>query len=195
MTIQNHYVQRAGRSFQDRVRANAAVCPDTSNPSGHEFARSLQRFLKIENRRLRISHDLGAQGVQTAADRAFVLDIVVRMAFARAGAALTSGDTQNGGALLAVGGYGRAELAPFSDVDLVFLYSKQRLSQMKLLSESLLQLLWDAGLTVGYSFRTVGDCVAAVFDDPHLRTALVHTRLLAGNQALHKSLQVTLEKD
>ena len=55
--------------------------------------------------------------------------------------------------------------------------------------------MWDAGLAVGHGFRTVGDCVTTALDDPHLRTALVNTRLLAGNKGLHNSLQEVLEKD
>jgi [protein-PII] uridylyltransferase len=66
---------------------------------------------------------------------------------------------------------------------------------MKLVSENFVRLLWDAGLTVGYGFRTVGDCVTAALDDAHLSTALVHNRFLAGNEGLHKSLQHALEKD
>ena len=183
------------RKHQDRVLAHAVARLNLPEGPSDDLTRSLRTFLKIESRRLKIRHDLGAAGLRTAAARAFAIDIVVRLAFARAAAAVTLPAPQNSCALLAIGGYGRAELAPFSDIDLVFIYSHQRLSQMKLLSENLLQLLWDAGLTVGYSFRTVGDCATTAVDDPHLRTALVHTRFLAGNEALYKSLQEALEKD
>jgi len=128
-----------------------------------------------------------------------VLDIAVEHAFDHAAQLSQSNGnvdgTQPGCALLAVGGYGRAELAPYSDLDLLFLYSAQRLSQMKPVLDNLLRMLWDAGLAVGHSFRTVGDCVTTALDDPHLRTALVNTRLLAGNKGLHNSLQEALEKD
>jgi [protein-PII] uridylyltransferase len=53
---------------------------------------------------------------------------------------------------------------------------------MKPVLANLLQLLWDSGLKVGHSFRTVGDCVTSALDDGHLRTALVNTRFLAGNR-------------
>lgn len=194
MKIESVSGPMTGRTYQERVLAHAEAGLDLSGDAA-DFGRSLRKFLKIENRRLRIWHDLGASGVQTAASRAFVTDILVRIAFTRANAAVAASAPETSGALLAVGGYGRAELAPFSDVDLIFLYSNQRLSQMKLISENLLQLLWDAGLTVGYSFRTVGDCVTTALDDAHLSTALVHNRFLAGNEALHKSLQQALEKD
>ncbi len=185
----------SARTHRERVLAHAAGRFNLAAGPADDLARSLRAFLKIENRRLKISHDLGAAGLKTAASRAFVIDIVVRLAFDQAAAAATPTVSQPNCALLAVGGYGRAELAPFSDVDLVFIYRSQRLAEMKLISENLLKLLWDAGLTVGYGFRTIGDCVTSALDDPHLRTALVHTRLLAGNEALYKSLQNALEKD
>src|SRR5260370_40983480 len=71
----------------------------------------------------------------------------------------------------------------------------QRQSQMKPLLAHLLRLLWDAGLAVGHSFRTVGDSVTAALNDPHLRTALVNTRLVAGSKGLHNSLLEALQKD
>ncbi|HYW72318.1 MAG TPA: [protein-PII] uridylyltransferase [Pyrinomonadaceae bacterium] len=185
------------QSYRDRVLAHAASRLDRwpADAPAREVTQSLRTFLKLEDRRLRIHHELGAAGTHTAAARAFVLDIVVRFAFARASVAIAPGGAQTGCALLAIGGYGRGELAPFSDVDLLFLYSGQRLSEMKLLSENLLRLLWDAGLTVGHTFRTAGDCTTAVLEDEHLRTALVHARLLAGNKSLFKSLRDGLEKD
>src|SRR5215831_18439945 len=58
-----------------------------------------------------------------------------------------------------------------------------------------LRLLWDAGVTVGHSLRTVGDCATASLEDPHFRTALVSTHLIAGNKALYNSLLEVLEKE
>jgi [protein-PII] uridylyltransferase len=146
-----------------------------------------------------MAHYMGTPGCVTAARRSFVLDAVVEHAFRHSthvgqSNGIVSG-AESGCALLAVGGYGRAELAPYSDIDLLLLYSGQRLGQMKPMLANLLRLLWDAGLAVGHGFRTVGDCVTAALDDPHLRTALVNTRLLAGSKGLHHSLQDVLERD
>jgi [protein-PII] uridylyltransferase len=189
------------RSHREKVLAHATTrlrWRESDYDLG-EVANSLRTFLKIEDRRLRMNHEIGASGRKMATARSFVLDVVVEHVFRQAARLIESNgaaaNSQDGCALVAVGGYGRAELAPFSDIDLLFLYSGPRLSQMKPVSANLLRLLWDAGLTVGHSFRTVGDCVTTALDDPHLRTALVNTRLLAGNKALHNSLQEALEKD
>ncbi|MDX6497428.1 MAG: [protein-PII] uridylyltransferase [Blastocatellia bacterium] len=192
---------RLGQSYREKVRTHAEtrLAATISEVDPAAVSRTLRRFLKIEDQRLKMAHYRGAPGSETAAARSFVLDIAVAHAFDHAARVIqsntTAGSTQPGCALLAVGGYGRAELAPYSDLDLLFLYSGQQLGQMRPVLTNLLQLLWDAGLAVGHTFRTVGDCVTTALDDPHLRTALVNTRLLAGNKGLHNSLQEALEKD
>src|SRR5688500_13228951 len=166
------------------------------------ISRELKTFLKVEDQRLKIAHRCGASGIQTAAARSSVLDLVVKRAYQAAnllseisGENTPSPKTQNQFAVVALGGYGRGELAPYSDLDIVFLYPNHRALQTRCLVEQILRLLWDAGLTVGPSFRSVGDCIAAAHDDPHLQTALVSTRLLAGNESVYDSLLQALEKD
>jgi [protein-PII] uridylyltransferase len=167
-------------------------------PDAHA-ADELRVFLKLETERLRMAHHAGSSGRQSAAARSFVLDLAVEHAF-REAARLSAGDgfavePQTGFALVAVGGYGRGELAPYSDLDILFLYSNHRAAQLRPLAEHLLRLLWDAGLTVGHSLRTVGDTVTAARTDPHLQTALAHKRLVAGNRGIFNSLAEALEKD
>ena len=201
MTSEIETTLSAGRTYLEKVLAHAAtrLTPVTLDTDPASLSRLLRRFLTIEDYRLRMNHNFGASGCETAAARSFVLDLVVKHAFAHASLAFQSNrmadGMHNACALLAIGGYGRAELAPHSDIDLLFLYSGQRLGQMKPVLTNLLQLLWDAGLTVGHSFRTVGDCITTALDDVHLRTAVVNTRLLAGNKGLHHSLREALEKD
>ena len=163
------------------------------------ISREFKTFVKIEDQRLKIALRCGASGMQTAAARSSVLDLVVERAYQ---AAMSLSDINNSGdkaqhlcAVVALGGYGRGELAPYSDLDILFLYPNHRALQTRRLVEQILRLLWDAGLTVGPSFRTVTDCVAAAHADPHLQTALVSTRLLAGNGSIYDSLLQALEKD
>src|SRR4029079_9447624 len=86
-------------------------------------------------------------------------------------------------------------LAPYSDLDILFLYPNHRALQTRRLVEQILRLLWDAGLTVGPSFRSVSDTISAAHGDPHLQTALVTTRLLAGDSAVHETLLQALEQE
>lgn len=96
-------------------------------------------------------------------------------------------------AIIALGGYGRGELAPFSDLDLLFLHQARQRTQMRPLVERILRVLWDAGLTVGHSFQTAKECVAAAQQDLHLQTALTATRLLVGSRFLFETLSANLE--
>jgi len=90
-------------------------------------------------------------------------------------------------ALIAVGGYGRGVLAPFSDLDLLFLRPWKTTPRTESVAEFVLYVLWDLGLKVGQSTRSVDDCLALARSDMTVRTALLEARPLAGDRALTDS--------
>ncbi|MFT4151592.1 MAG: [protein-PII] uridylyltransferase [Paracoccaceae bacterium] len=92
-------------------------------------------------------------------------------------------------AVLAVGGYGRAEMAPHSDVDLLFLTPWKITPWAESVIESMLYMLWDLKLKVGHSSRTVKDCLRLGREDITIRTALLECRFLAGHEPLATELQ------
>lgn len=192
---------RPARTYRQKVLAHAAARLPGGEPLSppSEISGLLRAFLKIEDRRLNIALRLGASGCETAAARSFVLDLVAEHAFQTATqhgeGGVFVGAAVDSCAMVAVGGYGRAELAPYSDLDILFLHTGRRSAQMRQLVERVLRLLWDAGLTIGHSFRTVGECVAAARTDPHLQSSLLRTRLLAGNGALLDLLRGSLERE
>jgi [protein-PII] uridylyltransferase len=98
-------------------------------------------------------------------------------------------------AVLAVGGYGRAEMAPHSDVDLLFLLPWKVTPWAESLIESVLYLLWDLKLKVGHSSRTVKDCLRLARDDVTIRTALLEHRFITGEPALARELDDRLWSD
>lgn len=89
-------------------------------------------------------------------------------------------------ALLAVGGYGRAELYPHSDVDVLILLEDDLDASQQARFEPLIGLFWDVGLPVGHSVRTLSACVQEAARDVTIATNLLEARLLAGNVALYK---------
>ena len=97
--------------------------------------------------------------------------------------------------VIAVGGYGRGELAPHSDVDLLFLHPYKRTPYVEQMCEFVLYKLWDLGLKVGQSTRTVGECIKLAQDDITIKTTLLETRLLWGTAELFEELQARFAKE
>jgi [protein-PII] uridylyltransferase len=98
-------------------------------------------------------------------------------------------------ALVAVGGYGRAEMAPFSDVDLLFLFPYKQTPWVEQVAEYMLHLLWDLGLKVGHAMRSVDDCVRLSRTDGTIRTSILEARLLCGDPELFRDLRVHYRAD
>lgn len=95
-------------------------------------------------------------------------------------------------ALVAIGGYGRGELNPNSDIDLMFLHNGKTPQRIEIIAQKLLYFLWDMRLDVGYSVRTPGDCQEMANSDLTVKTALLDSRFLTGNRQLFTSYQKTL---
>ncbi|MEE1876571.1 [protein-PII] uridylyltransferase [Altererythrobacter litoralis] len=87
--------------------------------------------------------------------------------------------------LIAVGGYGRAEMAPHSDVDIAFITPTRRAPWCEQVIEAMLYYLWDLGLKVGHSSRTVDDTMRMAREDLTIRTALLEGRFIWGDRALY----------
>jgi len=85
-------------------------------------------------------------------------------------------------ALIAIGGYGRSELAPFSDIDIMF-FAKDRTDSKKV--ESVLYKLWDSGLNISHCFRTPEDCISEAKKDLRTHTALLEAKFVAGDKDLY----------
>ena len=99
------------------------------------------------------------------------------------------GDRRSGICLVALGGYGRRELAPHSDLDLLLLRGTSASEKsVAPLAESLHTLLWDLNLAVGWSVRTAAECARAAEEDHTIRTALLDCRYLAGDAQLYARL-------
>ena len=88
--------------------------------------------------------------------------------------------------LLATGGYGREELAPFSDIDIMF-FAKNRANAET--AERILYALWDSGLEISHAFRTADECIEEAFRDIRTRTSLLEARYLAGDKKLYQTFR------
>jgi [protein-PII] uridylyltransferase len=98
-------------------------------------------------------------------------------------------------ALVATGGYGRGELFPASDIDLLVLLSREPSEGEREALERLIGRFWDIGLEIGHSVRTVDGCVEAAAGDITIRTTLLESRFLVGSRALAQRLEKALHFD
>ncbi len=98
-------------------------------------------------------------------------------------------------AVVATGGYGRGLLAPGSDIDLLFLLPYKQTAWGESVAEALLYCLWDMGLKVGHATRSVDDCIRQAKADMTIRTALLESRYLYGDEKLYGQLAARFDKE
>ncbi|NOS81483.1 MAG: [protein-PII] uridylyltransferase [Nitrospira sp.] len=97
--------------------------------------------------------------------------------------------------LVALGGYGQRELAPYSDIDIMFLYSEEAGEAAPILFREVLHHLWNLGFQVGHSMRTTKDCVELAGQDLSIRTAMMTARFLAGSPNLFQKFHRLYAKE
>ncbi|HWX17280.1 MAG TPA: [protein-PII] uridylyltransferase [Chthoniobacterales bacterium] len=153
-----------------------------------------KKFLKIEEHRLRLKHQAGGGGREICARRADLVDILLRHVFAAAAVAAGSDEETPRVplALIALGGYGRGELNPFSDVDVMLLHGPKARKvppYIKQIVEQILYLLWDIGFKVGHSTRSIKEAIAQADRDMRTKTAMLESRYLAGDAELARQFR------
>lgn len=122
-------------------------------------------------------------GIETASRMAKIHDNILRALFAFADKDLYPNPeaAPDFMSLCAVGGYGRGEMAPFSDLDLLFLYSaKSPSARSKEITEYILYILWDLNLKIGHAIRRPEDCIKLAREDETVLSTLLDLRILAG---------------
>lgn len=138
------------------------------------------------------------RGLEIAGGQSFLADQILRLAFEAATGTLYRLDNPSAAeriALAAVGGYGRAQLAPFSDIDIMFLSPLRGTPWVEQVVEAVLYVLWDLGLKVGHSTRTVDDMLRMARDDLSVRTALLEARYLWGDTALYDEARSRFQRE
>ncbi|HBG04865.1 MAG: [protein-PII] uridylyltransferase [Geobacteraceae bacterium GWC2_58_44] len=173
----NGYLSEAlkgdGKSFEEKRGAYLAAA---------------REFLEHFREELKRGHREGEDGIQVVQSITAMTDALVTRLFSA-----LSDDLQIPKAgelsLVAIGGYGRGELNPYSDLDLMFLYSGKDSKRVEEVANRLLYFLWDLRLDVGYSVRTLSDCVEMAGNDTTVKTALLDARLLTGSETLFRDLK------
>ena len=185
----------------EKIESNAAErlsLPPGTLPA-QELAR-YKRFLKVESHRLKMMHRAGASGRQVCQGRAALIDVLLRYLWtaAKGGLSMQAQKEFPPLALVALGGYGRGELNPHSDIDFMFLHAGQVVAGMKALPhlsklmDSILYPLWDLGFKIGHSVRTIGECVQVANADMQAKTSLIESRFVVGDEKLFEKFQRTI---
>ncbi len=169
-----------------RFKQRLAVC-DSRGATG-VFRDTLAASLE----RLREFHREGASSQDVVHHHAWLVDQLLAHAFEQH-AGLLSADCDI--ALVAVGGYGRGELHPYSDIDLMLLIGAAQHDRARDFIESLLRFLWDIGLEVGHSVRTVAECVDEAKSDLTVITNIMEARHVAGDHDLVEAMAAATSTD
>jgi len=160
-----------------------------------DYLERCKSFLKVEEQRLRMHHRMGMGGGALAAARSKMIDIIAQNLYRRSLAKLNQSQIESQYALVALGGYGRRELAPYSDIDILFLCSGKPTDIIAQITEEILHTLWDVGLSIGHSCRSLADAIEIARSDLHSRTAVSEARFLAGSQLLFERFREQLTKN
>lgn len=191
---------QAARSARHRELVLAHAEQELASQGMDDEPRLLQlykKFLRIENHRLRLKHQAGGGGREIAQQRAVLVDIVLRHLYHAATKVAPALEKSGCGiAILAIGGFGRGELNPGSDVDLMFLHGECKAipEQVGSMIEAILRTLWDVGFKVGHSTRSIEGAVKQANVDMLSKTALLESRFIVGDRALFDRFKVEFEK-
>ena len=178
------------RYFPDELHAHGDAGRASFEEKRPLYLAGSKRFLAHYRGVIKEQHHKGEPGDRVVASLTEMTDIMVMKLFSCIISDL-AGDMQSQDrlALVAVGGYGRGELNPYSDIDLMFLYDGKNTQCMEDVAQKLLYFLWDMRLDVGYSVRTIADCIEMGQSDLTVRTALLDCRFLMGNRQLFDEFQ------
>ncbi|MFC1694227.1 [protein-PII] uridylyltransferase [Candidatus Latescibacterota bacterium] len=157
--------------------------------SPKKIRRSINAYREVlqNNRdRIRAFHDNKGSGISVCSLLSKLIDRVI----SHIATVLNISEKKHSGrAVIALGGYGRNELNPCSDIDLLFLIEENSEGIYNNDIATMIQFLWDINLKVGHSTRTSSECIEAAKDDTNLATSLLEARFLTGNEELWKTFK------
>ncbi len=158
----------------------------------------LQQVKEIKNiieegkRGIRERHENGGSGFEIVKEYTDLIDdLIIKMYQA----VISDSNARQSFTLVAIGGYGRGELNPFSDIDILFLYDKKINQHTDFAIHNIISILWDIGFKVGHSVRAISDCLAIARNDITARTAMMESRYLAGDREIFDSFFTSLKRD
>ncbi len=188
----------------DTARITAALDALAEKHAGREdvFRSAMAQLLKAEMVAARDTAQAvllrDRHGRRCAERLCFVQDEIIRLLYSAATRHLYRSHIPSGAermAVVATGGYGRGLMAPESDIDLLFILPYKQTAWGEQVAEAILYCLWDMGLKVGHATRSVDESIRQARGDMTIRTAILETRFLTGDQPLYDELVTRFDKD
>lgn len=188
--------------FKEKMEALAGALQLTDMEAGAgERLQRYREYLEQAHERISEHHSNGEGGLWVVKSRSIAIDVLIQNLYKHARLVLLK---ELGGqcapvSLLALGGYGRAEMCPFSDVDLMFLYPDKVRSasfpeMQRLINDTILYMLWDLNLKVGHSTRNLKDALEEAAADGQSKNAMLEARLICGDPKLYERFQKNFTK-
>ncbi|HSG54217.1 MAG TPA: DUF294 nucleotidyltransferase-like domain-containing protein, partial [Paracoccaceae bacterium] len=182
------------RAIIDRRVLVAAIADAVEAEGAAAARRTITALLKqaLDDGRAELAQRLAARpaaGHEITHGQAFLVDQIIRLVHDHVVDDLYPVANRSSGerlALIAVGGYGRGEMAPYSDVDIAFITPAKPTAWCEQVIEAMLYFLWDLGLTVGHSSRSLDEMVRQAKGDLTIRTAILEGRYLWGDKDVHR---------
>ena len=185
-----------------RVAAEIATLAEKHAGNDGMFRTALAMLMKAELAKARTEAEAqllrDRHGRRCAERLCYVQDAIIRLLFNAATEYLYNTPTPSSSermTVVATGGYGRGLMAPESDIDLLFILPYKQTAWGEQVAEVILYCLWDIGLKVGHATRSVDECIRQARADMTIRTAILETRFLAGDEALYAELVERFDKD
>ncbi|MCK4503660.1 MAG: [protein-PII] uridylyltransferase, partial [Desulfuromonadales bacterium] len=176
-----------GAAALDNLQSRVMVGNDDFDSGRGLLIAAAQTFLDTQLQEIQFINDQGASGWEVVKQLTNLFDQLCINLFSAASVGLSEAEVV-GCALIAVGGYGRAEMNPRSDLDLMFYYHPSGKDAARVIADRMLYLLWDLHLDVGYSIRSSEECLEESADCT-VRSALLDARLIAGREELFSSFR------
>ena len=188
------------REIIDRRALAAALAElaDDSTPERAAVVAVLRDALERGRGEVQRRFEAGGKAADCVIEQCFLIDQLIRVLFDFVTEHIYPLANPTAGekfAIVAVGGYGRGEMAPYSDVDLLFLLPYKQTPHTEQVVEYLLYLLWDLRLKVGHATRSVAECLRYAKTDLTIRTALLEARYIWGDQPLFNELKTRFDSD
>ena len=161
-----------------------------ATPAPSSLINQLNEFCTQSRTRIESRHRFGINGAEILQEYTHLADNVIQRIYQCATAeGLIGNDTP--AAVLALGGYGRCELNPYSDIDIMLVYdgSSVTIKQLQSFANQLISVLWDVGFEVGHSCRSINDCIQATYQDVFSKTSMIEARYIVGAKTVYQEFR------